>query len=51
MIDGKPTDGTSSCKKDQNAHGMMKAENFKGISHPSDEMKIFLSGWSWSDEG
>ena len=28
MIDEKPTDGTSTSKKDQDAHGMMKSENF-----------------------
>ena len=25
MIDGKPTDGTSICKKDHDGHGMMKS--------------------------
>ena len=28
MIDEKPTDGTSTSKKDQHGHGMMKSENF-----------------------
>ena len=28
MIDEKPTDGTSTGKKDQDGHGMMKSENF-----------------------
>ena len=28
MIDEKPTDGTSTCKKDQHGHGTMKFENF-----------------------
>ena len=28
MIDGKPTDGTSTSKKDQDGHGMMKSEFF-----------------------
>ena len=28
MIDEKPTDGTSTSKKDQDGHGMMKSENF-----------------------
>ena len=41
LIDGKPTDGTSTGKKDQDGHGMMKSENFQGISHPSDELNIF----------
>ena len=27
MIDGKPTDGTSTSKKDQDGHGMMKSDN------------------------
>ena len=28
MIDEKPTDGTSTIKKDQDGHGTMKSENF-----------------------
>ena len=28
MTDEKPTDGTSTSKKDQDGHGMMKSENF-----------------------
>ena len=28
MIDGKPTNGTSTSKKDQDGHGMTKSENF-----------------------
>ena len=28
MIDGKPTDGTSTSKKDQDGHEMMKSEKF-----------------------
>ena len=43
MIDGKSTDGTSTGKKDQDGHGMMKSANFKGILHPDDEVNIFLS--------
>ena len=27
MMDEKPTDGTSTSKKDQDGHGMMKSEN------------------------
>ena len=40
-------------KKDQDGHGMMKSKIFfleKGVSHPGDELKNFLSRWSWSDE-
>ena len=40
MIDEKPADGS---KKDQDGHGMMK-------SNPDDELKTFLSRWSWSDQ-
>ena len=42
MIDEKPTDGTSTSKKDQDRHGKMKSENFKGIPNPDDEIKIFF---------
>ena len=28
MIDGKPTDGTSTCGKDLDGHGMMKSADF-----------------------
>ena len=28
MLDEKPTDGTSTSRKDQDGHGMMKSENF-----------------------
>ena len=43
MIDGKPTDGTRTSKKDQDGHGMMKSENFlKRVSHPGEELKNFL---------
>ena len=52
MIDEKPTDGTSTSKKDQDGHGMMKSENFKEVLYihspnPDDElMNFFLSRWS-----
>ena len=48
MIDEKPTDGTSTSKKDQDVHGMMKSENFlKGVLYihfpnPDDELKNFF---------
>ena len=46
MIDGKPTDGTRTSKKDQDGHGTMKCENFSGVLHmhspnSDDELKIF----------
>ena len=56
MIDEKPTDGTStSKKKDQDGHGMMKSENFLGVlgihsPNPDDEFKNCLSRWTWRDE-
>ena len=50
MIDEKPTDGTSTSKKDQDGHGVVKSENFKRVPKPDDELKSFLSRWSWSDE-
>ena len=31
MIDEKPIDGTSTSKKDQDGHGMMKSEFLKGF--------------------
>ena len=43
IIDEKPTDGTSTSKKDQHGHGTMKSENFlKGVLYihspnPDDE--------------
>ena len=47
MIDEKPTDGTSTSKKDQDGHGTMKSENFQGILYihspnPDDELKMFF---------
>ena len=48
MIDEKPTDGTSTSKKDQDGHGTMKSENFfKGVLYihspnPDDELKNFF---------
>ena len=48
MIDEKPTDGTSTSKKDQDGHGMRKSENFfQGVLYihspnPDDELKIFF---------
>ena len=49
MIDEKPTDGTSTSKKDQDVHGIMKSE--KG-SEPRRRIEdFFLSRWSSSDEG
>ena len=51
MIDEKPTDGTSTGKKDQDGHGMMKSENFLRCSEPRRRIgDFFLSRWSWSDE-
>ena len=50
MIDEKPTDGTSTSKKDQDGHGVMKSENCSRVPNPDDELNIFLSRWSWSDE-
>ena len=57
MIDEKPTDGTSTSKKDQDVHGMMKSENFfqRGSVHTLPEPRrrieeFFLSRWSWSDK-
>ena len=46
-IDEKPTEGTSTSKKDQDGHGTMKSENFKGILYiqspnPDDNLKIFF---------
>ena len=34
MIDEKPTDGTSTSKKNQDGHGRMKSENFVKGSEP-----------------
>ena len=42
MIDEKPTDGTSTSKKDQDGHGMMKSEKFQRVPNPDDELNIFL---------
>ena len=42
MIDGMPTDGTSTSKKDQDGHGMMKSENFSRVPNPDDELKKFF---------
>ena len=42
MIDEKPTDGTSTSKKDQDGHGMMKCENFFRVPNPDDELNIFF---------
>ena len=56
MIDEKPTDGTSTSKKDQDGHRMMKSENFLKCSvHTLTEPrrrieKNFLSRWTWRDE-
>ena len=50
MIDEKPTDGTSTSKKDQDGHEMMKSANFLRVPNPDDELIFFLSRWSRSDE-
>ena len=42
MIVEKPTDGTSTSKKDQDGHGMMKSEIFARVQKPDDELKIFF---------
>ena len=42
MNDGKPTNGTSTSKKDQDGHGMMKSENFYRGPNPDDELKDFF---------
>ena len=47
MMDEKPTDGTSTSKKDQDGHGTMQSENFKGVLYihspnPDDELMIFI---------
>ena len=42
MIDEKPTDGTSTSKKDQDGHGMMKSKNFERVPNPDDELKNFF---------
>ena len=41
MMDEKPTDGTSTSKKDQDGHGMMKSENLKRVPTPDDELNNF----------
>ena len=51
MIDEEPTDGTSTSKKDQDGHGMMKSENFQRVPNPDDELKFFCQdghGVTWS---
>ena len=51
MIGGKPTEGISTSKKDQDGHGVVKSENFQGVPNPDDELNnFFLSIWSGSDE-
>ena len=42
MIDEMPTDGTSTSKKDQDGHGLMKSENFEGIPYPDDDLNNFV---------
>ena len=42
MIDEKPTDGTSTSKKDQDRHGMMNSENFERVPNPDDELNMFF---------
>ena len=47
----KPTDGTSTSKKNQDGQRMMKSENFFRVPNPDDESTVFfLSRWSWSDD-
>ena len=46
MVDGKPTDGTSTSKKDQDGHGMMKSGKFfpkRGFA-PKRRIEDFLFG-------
>ena len=42
MIDENPTDGTSTSKKDQDGHGMMKSENFCKGSEPRRRIEDFF---------
>ena len=42
MIDGKPTDGTSLSKKDQDGHGMMKSDNFSKCSESRRRIEDFF---------
>ena len=42
LIDEKPTDGTSTGKKDQDGHGMMKSENFLRSSEPIRRIEDFF---------
>ena len=42
MIDEKPTDGTSTSKKDQDGHGTMKSENFLKGSEPRRRIEDFF---------
>ena len=46
-IDGKPTDGTSTSKKDQDGHGTMKSENFLSrslhtLTEPRRRIEVFF---------
>ena len=43
-IDEKPTDGTSTSKKDQDGQGMMKSVKFSRVPNPDEELEnYFLS--------
>ena len=42
MIDEKPTDGTSTSKKDQDGHGMMKSDNFLKGSEPRRRIEVIF---------
>ena len=42
MIDGKPTEGISTSKKDQDGHGVVKSESFQGVPNPDDELNKFF---------
>ena len=44
MIDEEPTDGTSTGKKDQDGHGMMKSENFRGFRTQTTKWKKCQDG-------
>ena len=54
IIDGEPTDGTSTSKKDQDGHGMRSLDFFlkklEEFRTQAKKLMIFFPRWSWSDE-
>ena len=42
VIEGKPTGGTSTSKKDQDWYAMVGSEKFSRIPNPSDKLKNFF---------